>query len=72
VRAAAGPAPGGWDPESPSMPAHVSTGPDGRVFVEAGGATRVELLEVAPAGRKQMTGPEWARGARIQPSEHLG
>jgi methionyl-tRNA formyltransferase len=72
VRATARPSLGGWGPESPSMPAQVSTGPDGRVFVEAGGATRVELLEVAPAGRKQMTGPEWARGARIQPAEHLG
>jgi methionyl-tRNA formyltransferase len=32
----------------------------------------VELVEVAPAGRKQMTGAEWARGARIEPLEHLG
>ncbi len=32
----------------------------------------VELVEVAPAGRKRMTGAEWARGARIQPGEHLG
>lgn len=32
----------------------------------------VELVEVAPAGRKQMSGAEWARGARIQPLEHLG
>jgi methionyl-tRNA formyltransferase len=32
----------------------------------------VRLLEVAPAGRKQMTGAEWARGARIEPLEHLG
>jgi methionyl-tRNA formyltransferase len=72
VRATAQPSLGGWGPESSPMPARVSTGPDGRVFVEAGAATRVELLEVAPAGRKQMTGAEWARGARIQPSEHLG
>jgi len=32
----------------------------------------VELVEVAPAGRRQMTGVEWARGARIEPLEHLG
>lgn len=32
----------------------------------------VELVEVAPAGRKRMSGAEWARGARIQPLEHLG
>lgn len=34
--------------------------------------TAVELLEVAPAGRKRMTGADWARGARIQPGERLG
>jgi hypothetical protein len=45
---------------------------DGRVVVDAGGGTTVELLEVAPAGRKRMTGAEWARGARIEPLEHLG
>jgi methionyl-tRNA formyltransferase len=33
---------------------------------------RVELVEVAPAGRKRMSGADWARGARIQPGEHLG
>jgi methionyl-tRNA formyltransferase len=31
----------------------------------------VELLEVAPAGRRRMPGAEWARGARIQPGERL-
>jgi methionyl-tRNA formyltransferase len=31
----------------------------------------VGLLEVAPAGRKRMTGAEWARGARIQRGEQL-
>ena len=39
--------------------------------VEAAGAA-VRLLEVAPAGRKRMTGGEWARGARIRPGERLG
>jgi methionyl-tRNA formyltransferase len=32
----------------------------------------VELLEVAPAGRKRMSGEDWARGAKIQPGERLG
>jgi methionyl-tRNA formyltransferase len=32
----------------------------------------VELVEVAPAGRKRMAAAEWARGARIQPGERLG
>lgn len=32
----------------------------------------VELVEVAPAGRKQMSGAEWARGARIESLEYLG
>ena len=32
----------------------------------------VQLVEVAPAGRKRMMGAEWARGARIQPGERLG
>ena len=32
----------------------------------------VELVEVAPAGRRRMSGAEWARGARIEPREHLG
>jgi methionyl-tRNA formyltransferase len=63
---------GGWIPESAPMPARLSALPDGRVSVDAGGATRVELLEVAPAGRKRMTGAEWARGARIEPLDHLG
>jgi methionyl-tRNA formyltransferase len=31
----------------------------------------VALLEVAPAGRKRMTGAAWARGARIQRGEQL-
>lgn len=32
----------------------------------------VELVEVAPAGRRRMSGAEWARGARIEPGEGLG
>jgi methionyl-tRNA formyltransferase len=44
---------------------------DGGVEIHAGLSTSVELLEVAPAGRKRMSGAEWARGARIQPGEHF-
>jgi methionyl-tRNA formyltransferase len=72
LRAAELPPLGGWIPESPPMPARISLRSDGRVSVDAGGATQVELLEVAPAGRKEMTGAEWARGARIEPLDHLG
>jgi methionyl-tRNA formyltransferase len=61
----------GWTSLSP-MPARIEIRTDGRVTVDAGAGTKVELLEVAPAGRKQMTGAEWARGARIEPLDHLG
>ena len=46
-------------------------GADGnpRVFAWPG---VVELLEVGPAGRKRMSGEDWARGAKIQPGERLG
>jgi methionyl-tRNA formyltransferase len=71
LRAAARPSLG-WGSTNPPVPARISVQPDGRVYVDAGGGTVVELLEVAPAGRKQMSGAEWARGARIEPLEHLG
>jgi methionyl-tRNA formyltransferase len=32
----------------------------------------VELVEVAPAGRRRMSGEDWARGARIERLERLG
>ena len=35
-------------------------------------AELLELLEVAPAGRKRMPASDWARGARIEPHERLG
>ncbi len=51
----------------------------GRVAVDEDGAPLVDtawdlvrLVEVAPAGRRRMSGGEWARGARIQPGERLG
>jgi methionyl-tRNA formyltransferase len=64
--------PHGWMLASPPMPARISLLDDGRVYVDAGGGTKVELLMVAPAGRKRMSGAEWARGARFDPLEHLG
>jgi methionyl-tRNA formyltransferase len=39
--------------------------------IHGAGRDAVALLEVAPAGRKRMTGAAWARGARIQPGEQL-
>jgi methionyl-tRNA formyltransferase len=44
---------------------------DGTPSVDVVGSV-VQLLEVAPAGRKRMSGAEWARGARIQPGERIG
>jgi methionyl-tRNA formyltransferase len=44
----------------------------GGVLVHAGFQSIVEILEVAPAGRKRMTAADWARGARIQRGERLG
>jgi methionyl-tRNA formyltransferase len=32
----------------------------------------VELVEVAPAGRRRMSGEGWAHGARLEPRERLG
>jgi methionyl-tRNA formyltransferase len=46
-------------------------GVDGNPRVQAWPGV-VELVEVAPAGRKRMSGEEWARGARIEPLECLG
>jgi methionyl-tRNA formyltransferase len=62
----------GYVLETPPMPARIAVWDDGRVWVDAGAGSKVELLEVAPAGRKRMSGAEWARGARIEPLEHLG
>jgi methionyl-tRNA formyltransferase len=51
--------------------AEIRVSEDDTPVVHGVGEDAVVLLEVAPAGRKQMTGAEWARGARIQPGEHL-
>jgi methionyl-tRNA formyltransferase len=44
---------------------------DGVPFVDVVG-TVVRLAEVAPAGRRRMTGAVWARGARLRPGERIG
>jgi methionyl-tRNA formyltransferase len=46
--------------------------PNGDVAVAAGHGSSVGVLDVAPAGRKRMSGADWARGARIRPGERLG
>lgn len=53
------------------VPGRLRTDEEGVPIVDASWDL-VRLLEVAPAGRKRMTGAEWARGARIEPLEHLG
>ena len=36
------------------------------------GAGSLEVLELAPAGKRAMTAADWLRGARLQPGERLG
>jgi methionyl-tRNA formyltransferase len=70
LKARAHPAPGGWMLADAPAPGEVMRG-DGNPRV-LGWPGLVELVEVAPAGRRRMSGDEWARGARIEPLEHLG
>ncbi len=42
------------------------------LLVGAGAASLVRLLEVAPAGRRRMSGAEFVRGYRPEPGERLG
>ena len=59
--------PQGGAPTEPGTVVTVDTqGP-----VIATGAGSVRLTQVAPSGRKRMSGADWARGARIQPGESL-
>jgi methionyl-tRNA formyltransferase len=51
----------------------------GRVTIEEDGTPSIDatdglvaLLEVAPAGRRRMSGADWVRGTRIKPGERLG
>ena len=43
-----------------------------KVIVKCGGATSIELLEVTPAGKKEMKAIDWARGARLVGGELFG
>lgn len=45
---------------------------DNHVFVGCSGGTSIELLMVTPAGKKEMSGVEWARGVRLQGGESFG
>jgi methionyl-tRNA formyltransferase len=64
------PGPGGWMLADAPVPGEVLEG-DGHPQVLAWPGV-VELVEVGPAGRKRMSGEEWARGAKIQRGERLG
>ena len=52
-------------------PGEIGVYRDGAVRVGTGEGS-LDLLEVAPAGRKRMDAAAWARGARIEPGERLG
>jgi len=52
-------------------PGEIRVHGDGVVRVGTGEGS-LDLLEVAPAGRKRMDAAAWARGARIEPGERLG
>ncbi len=43
-----------------------------RLFVTAGSATRLELLEIQLEGKKRMPVADWLRGTPLQPRERLG
>ena len=45
---------------------------DKKVFVGCGNQTAIEILSVIPAGKKEMSSIDWARGARLQGGEHFG
>jgi methionyl-tRNA formyltransferase len=42
-----------------------------RVFVGCGGDSAIELLSVVPAGKKEMSAIDWARGARLLGGENF-
>jgi methionyl-tRNA formyltransferase len=67
--ARAHPGSGGMLADAPALGAVLTRDGNPRVKAWPG---LVELVEVAPAGRRRMSGEAWARGARIEPLEHLG
>ena len=58
----------GWSDGAPGS----VVGADDRGVLVRGGGGGVRLVEVAPAGRKQMDAAAWARGMRFTPGERLG
>jgi methionyl-tRNA formyltransferase len=62
--------PGSWTLTSPLKPGWLFVEPGGIPLVSTGDGL-VALLDVAAAGRARMSGADWARGARIEPGEHL-
>ncbi len=45
---------------------------NGELFVSCGDTTRMHVLSVKVEGRKQVSGAEFVRGARLQPGERFG
>jgi methionyl-tRNA formyltransferase len=70
LRAGTQPA-GGYALANVPRKAEIRVSEDDTPVVHGVGEDAIVLLEVAPAGRKRMTGAEWVRGARIQPGEQL-
>jgi methionyl-tRNA formyltransferase len=57
--------------DEPVSPAEIVV--DGqRVIVGCGNKSSIELLTVIPAGKKEMSAADWARGARLQSGESFG
>ena len=52
----------------PASPAEIVVD-DQRVIVGCGNNSSIELLTVVPAGKKEMSAADWARGARLQSGE---
>ena len=44
----------------------------GLVLHVACGEDALQLITVQPEGKPRMSAPDWLRGARLQPGDHLG
>jgi methionyl-tRNA formyltransferase len=45
---------------------------DGAAVVGCGSNTAIALTQVIPAGKKEMSAPDWLRGLRIERGTHFG
>jgi methionyl-tRNA formyltransferase len=45
---------------------------DQKVYVSCGNGSCIEILEVRPAGKREMTAIEWSRGARLVDGSYFG